>query len=131
MTKTGLEVLELFAEAASLGVERFRGYLFKRVSTKELIRHDAAHRLKYKAEWNRSPEAMARSRARAAIQRAKKAAMLIEIFWDGNGWYFARPNNSERLGGPYEKLHEAWKQVDAQGLEVVSVSKTRANRTYR
>lgn len=130
MTKTGLEVLELFVEAASLGAERFKGYCFKRLSTNKPKLHDAQHRKQWKQEWNRKPEVMARQRARAAVQRAKKAAMSVDIFWDGVGWFFARPNDSERLGGPFDKLHDAWREADSRGLEVVDVARTRKTRTY-
>lgn len=134
VTKTGLEVLELFVEAASLGTERVKavaGFCFKKLSTNRPQVHDAEHRRQWKAEWNRRPEVMARSKARAAIQRAKKAAMQVEIFWDGDGFYYANLNSSERLGGPFEKIHSAWKHADSRGLEVVGVATTRKNRTYR
>ena len=55
----------------------------------------------------------------------------VEIFWDGDGWYFAHKNDSERLGGPHPRIHPCWKQADDEGYEVVEVSRTRALRTYR
>lgn len=57
--------------------------------------------------------------------------LLVEIFWDGDGFYFANPGDSERLGGPHNKLHDAWKEADGMGLEVVRVDRTRGHRTYR
>lgn len=127
-------MLELFAEAAYLGRERIKsaaGYCIKQLSINKPKVHNAEHRKKWRAEWNRKPEVMARSKARAAIQRARKAAMQVEIFWDGNGFYYANLNNSERLGGPFEKIHDAWREADSKGLEVVGVATTRKNRTYR
>lgn len=55
----------------------------------------------------------------------------VEIFWDGNGWYFAHPGDSERLGGPHPKIHACWKQADSEGYEVIEVKKTRGLRAYR
>jgi hypothetical protein len=57
--------------------------------------------------------------------------ITVEIFWDGDGYYYANVGSSERLGGPFEKLHAAWKQADSEGLEVIRYSNTRGNRTYR
>lgn len=57
--------------------------------------------------------------------------LLVEIFWDGDGFYFANLGESERLGGPHEKIHAAWKEADDMGLEVVRVSTTRGKRSYR
>lgn len=55
----------------------------------------------------------------------------MEIFWDGDGYYYANEGSSDRLGGPFLKLHDAWKQADDEGLEVVKVSGTRGQRSYR
>ena len=57
--------------------------------------------------------------------------IVVEIFWDGDGYYFANPGDSERLGGPHIKLHDAWKEADSMGLEVVRVDRTRGHRAYR
>lgn len=55
----------------------------------------------------------------------------VELFWDGDGYYYANPGDSERLGGPFTKLHAAWKSADSEGLEVVRVDRTRGHRAYR
>ena len=61
----------------------------------------------------------------------------VELFWDGDGWYYdyeTRPGakpNSDRLGGPFELIHDAWKQADGEGLRVMRVNTTRGNRGYR
>jgi hypothetical protein len=55
----------------------------------------------------------------------------VEIFWDGDGFYYAHLNDSDRLGGPHELLHDAWKQADSEGLRVIRVKGTRGNRGYR
>jgi hypothetical protein len=55
----------------------------------------------------------------------------VEMFWDGDGYYYANVDSSERLGGPIVKLHEAWKQADSEGLEVVRFRATRGQRSYR
>lgn len=55
----------------------------------------------------------------------------VEIFWDGDGLYYANPKSSERLGGPFQLLHDAWKQADSEGLRVIRVNGTRGNRGYR
>jgi hypothetical protein len=55
----------------------------------------------------------------------------VEIFWDGDGLYFAHPKDSERLGGPFELLHDAWKQADSEGYRVIRVTTTRGNRGYK
>jgi hypothetical protein len=55
----------------------------------------------------------------------------VELFWDGDGYYYANPGDSERLGGPFIKLHEAWKAADSEGLEVTRVDRTRGHRSYR
>jgi len=55
----------------------------------------------------------------------------VELFWDGDGWYFAHKDSSERLGGPHSRVHNCWKQADAEGYEVVEVKRTRGIRSYR
>lgn len=55
----------------------------------------------------------------------------VELFWDGDGWYYANQNNSERLGGPHILIHDAWKEADSQGLRVIRVLQTRGLRGYR
>lgn len=55
----------------------------------------------------------------------------VELFWDGDGYYYANVGSSDRLGGPITKLHEAWKQADGEGLEVVGYRGTRGLRSYR
>jgi hypothetical protein len=55
----------------------------------------------------------------------------VDLFWDGDGWYYANKDSSERLGGPIELIHDAWKQADTEGLRVVRVATTRGNRGYR
>lgn len=55
----------------------------------------------------------------------------VEMFWDGNGWYYANQGSSERLGGPIPLIHDAWKQADSEGLRVIRVNGTRGNRGYR
>lgn len=55
----------------------------------------------------------------------------VELFWDGNGWYYANDKSSERLGGPFELIHDAWKQADTEGLRVLRVNGTRGSRGYR
>lgn len=57
--------------------------------------------------------------------------LTVEIFWDGDGYYFSHPNESDRLGGPFSNLHKAWKEVDSMNLEVVRVNTTRGQRSYR
>lgn len=54
----------------------------------------------------------------------------VELFWEGDGWYYANIGDSERLGGPFERIHAAWKQIDNEGLEVVRVNSTRSLRGY-
>lgn len=55
----------------------------------------------------------------------------VELFWDGDGYYYANLGDSERLGGPFDKMHAAWKDADNSGLEVVRFSGTRGRRLYR
>lgn len=55
----------------------------------------------------------------------------VEIFWDGDGWYFALKDDSERLGGPHSRIHACWEQAHNEGYEVVEVNRTRAMRSYR
>ncbi len=55
----------------------------------------------------------------------------VDLFWDGDGWYYANQNSSDRLGGPFELIHDAWKQADIEGLRVIRVNTTRGNRGYR
>lgn len=130
LTSKRLEVLQLFAEAAEQYTDRqsFRlreGYV-------PVIKHDISKR-----QWREANKDLQRiyslrhSRRKAgkdvpSIQRVK-----VEIFWDGDGWYYAKPNDSERLGGPFEKLHESWKSADKKHLEVMTVSTTRGQRSYR
>lgn len=55
----------------------------------------------------------------------------VELFWDGDGYYYANVGESERLGGPFDKMHAAWKDADNSGLEVIRFSGTRGQRLYR
>jgi hypothetical protein len=55
----------------------------------------------------------------------------VEIFWDGDGWYFAHPGQTERLGGPHIIMHSAWKQADEEGYQVVRAQLSRGKRDYR
>jgi|WetSurMetagenome_2_1015567.scaffolds.fasta_scaffold41798_8 hypothetical protein len=55
----------------------------------------------------------------------------VELFWDGDGYYYANLEDSDRLGGPFDKMHAAWKDADNAGLEVVRFSGTRGRRLYR
>lgn len=55
----------------------------------------------------------------------------VEIFWDGDGYYYANVGSSDRLGGPFITLHDAWKWADDEGLVVVRCSGTRGQRSYR
>jgi len=55
----------------------------------------------------------------------------VELFWDGDGYYYANQNSSDRLGGPFILIHDAWKQADTEGLRVIRVRGTRGNRGYR
>lgn len=57
----------------------------------------------------------------------------VEIFWEGDGWYFDYLNNdsSSRLGGPHIRMHDAWKQADEEGFMVVRANRTRGVRNYR
>lgn len=43
----------------------------------------------------------------------------VEIFWNGRAYDF-----DGNLKLPFEILHDAWRQADAQGLRVVSVKGT-------
>lgn len=55
----------------------------------------------------------------------------VELFWDGDGYYYANIGSSDRLGGPIIKLHDAWKQADSEGFEVVAYRNTRGLRHYK
>lgn len=120
----GLEVLELFAEAQS--PETYIGKDYSRV------RHDRAKR-----EWRMKNKE--KQRLYSAKHYAKKTGKpmppmmrsKVELFWDGDGWYIAKPKDSELLGGPFTALHEAWKQADLNYLEVMQVCTTRGDRSYR
>jgi len=126
----GLEVLEIFVESAEAYSDR---QTFKlREGYVPVIKHDIAKR-----DWREKNKD--KQRLYVARNTAKKKGKPIpplerskvEIFWDGDGWYFAQPKNSERLGGPFQALHEAWKQADLNHLEVMTVCTTRGDRSYR
>ncbi len=132
MTKTGLEVLQLFAEVAEeySDAQTYRlreGYV-------PVVKHDISKR-----EWREANKDLQRLYvSRSYYKRVGKpekmpaiAIVKVEIFWDGDGWYYAKPSDSERLGGPFDKLHAAWKHADKKRLEVSTVSTTRGNRSYR
>lgn len=55
----------------------------------------------------------------------------VELFWDGDGWYYANEKSSDRLGGPHALIHDAWEEAHNAGLRVIRVNTTRGNRGYR
>ena len=127
MTKTGLEVLELFAEVSEryTDAQTFRlreGYV-------PVIKHDISKR-----EWREANKELQKlySRRNYARKVGKPLPPLklvkVEIFWEGQSFWYAEPHNSTRLGGPFETMHKAWKHADRAKVEVVAVSMTRGNR---
>jgi len=130
MTSRQIEILELFSEIANdyadRQVYRLRdGYI-------PTIKHDIAKRAWREANKAKQRLYVARNYAR---KTGKPLPPLVrvkaELFWDGDGWYIAKPASSERLGGPFVSLHEAWKTADSNTLEVTQVNTTRGQRTYR
>lgn len=57
----------------------------------------------------------------------------VEIFWEGDGWYFDYLDNTTpgRLGGPFIQIHDAWKQADTEGFQVMRANRTRGMRDSR
>jgi hypothetical protein len=130
MTSRQIEILEIFSEVANDYADR---QVFKmREGYVPVVKHDIAKRAWREANLAKQRVYVARSKAR---KNGKPLPPLVrekaELFWDGDGWYIAKPRQSERLGGPFTALHEAWKQADLNKLEVVSVSTTRGERSYR
>ncbi len=154
MTKTGLEVLELFAESQSLyREERFsRAGLSVRDVTHRHDRPTKAQNALYQRIRRRRVEAHAlellsqklRRASRTPEQKMKESEsqkkrrpgrsqpdlhrQQVEIFWEGSFFYYAKPRDSKRLGGPFDTMHQAFKHADKSKLEVIEVSKTRGNR---
>lgn len=129
MKNLGLEILEEFAELS----EQYRDrQIYKaREGYVPIVKHDIAKR-----QWRNDNKALQRIYARRYYCRkiGKSVPPIeviqVELFWDGDGWYYAKPKDSERLGGPFKKLHEAWKSADKKKFEVNQVSTTRGQRTY-
>lgn len=126
-------VLEVFADVAEQYTDaRVR---HSQVSYVPVIVHDRAKR-----RWAEQNKDLQRLYDRRYYYRRTgqldkmppiKPITQVEIFWDGNGYYYAKPKDSERLGGPFDKLHEAWKAADKKKLEVIRVCVTRGDREYR
>ncbi len=127
MTKTGLEVLELFAEVSEQYTDaqtyRLReGYV-------PVIKHDISKR-----EWREANKELQKiySRRNYARKVGKPLPPIkltqVEIFWEGQSFWYAERNSDERLGGPFETMHKAFKHADKAKIEVVDVLKTRGNR---
>jgi hypothetical protein len=136
MRDVGLEVLELFVEAATLGKERFRGCYLLSKPLQVVKPHDPEHRANWKREHRAKPENKEKNRLRMqAVRRANGVKprmsvvrIQVEIFWEGSDWYFAEPRSSKRLGGPYDSIHEAFQKADKAKYEVIDVLKTRGLR---
>lgn len=62
------------------------------------------------------------------MPRITKQTVRVEIFWDGQGYWFSEPNRNERLGGPYETVHKAWKAADKAGYEVIDLLRSKGLR---
>lgn len=132
MTNLGLEILELFAEVS----EQYRDrQIYKaREGYVPVVKHDLSKR-----QWRADNRDLQRIYTMRSYyrKRGRESQMppiqtiKVEIFWDGDGWYYAKPVCSERLGGPFDSLHKAWKSADKQHLEVTGVSTTRGQRSYR
>lgn len=130
MTSRQIEILELFAEVANDYADR-QVYRM-REGFIPVVKHDISKRAWALSNKTKKSIYDARNYARKTgkplppLERVK-----VELFWDGNGWYVARPLSSERLGGPFDALHDAWKTADTNQLEVVTVNVTRGQRSYR
>jgi len=127
MTKTGLEVLELFAEVSEQYTDaqtyRLReGYV-------PIVKHDICKR-----QWREANKELQLlySRRHYARKVGKPLPPIqlvkVEIFWEGQSFWYAKPHDSERIGGPFETLHKAWKHADRAKIEVIGVTTTRGNR---
>ena len=130
MLRREVEILELFAEVANDYAHR-QVYLMRHGYV-PIVKHDIAKRAWREKNKDKQRAYVARNNAR---KRGEPLPPIVrdkaELFWDGDGWYIGKPHDSQRLGGPFTALHEAWKQADLKKLEVMTVSTTRGNRTYR
>lgn len=132
MKNLGLEILELFAEAS----EQYRDrQIYKaREGYVPIVKHDLSKR-----QWRADNKDLQRIytmrhyyKRRGLVNKMPPIQTVkVEIFWDGDGFYYAKPLCSERLGGPFDALHKAWKSADKQHFEVIAVLTTRGQRSYR
>lgn len=132
MKNLGIGVLELFAEIAEQYTEvRARNMT---VGYVPVITQDRAKR-----RWAEENKDLQRlydrryyylKRGRPEEMPPIRNATRVEIFFDGNGYYYAKPNDSERLGGPFDTIHKAWKHADKNRNEVIAVTKTPGIRSH-
>lgn len=122
-----LEVLQLFAEVAEQYTDaqtyRLReGYV-------PVIKHDIAKR-----EWRAANKELQRIYDRRYYARKTGKPLppikvtYVEIYWDGQAFYYAKPNDPEKLGGPFETAHKAWKHADKKKFIVVDLLKSKGSR---
>jgi hypothetical protein len=119
------EVLEEFSEVQGTSLKDLtQGY-------GPAIAHDRAKR-----RWREENKDL--QRAYTARHYARKhgkplppitrGLVKVEIFWEGQSFWYAKPQSSIRLGGPFSTMHEAWRHANKNRREVMEVLKTRGNR---
>ncbi len=55
----------------------------------------------------------------------KNTAPRAALFWSGFGYGVAALDTQTEIAGPFETLHEAFKEADRRGMQVVTVQTSR------
>lgn len=131
MKNTGLEVLELFAEVSA-------DYRESQIKNLRLGYRSEIANARAKQRWADDNKDLQKLYSRRnyfkrkgqleKMPRITKQPIRVEIFWEGSAYFYAEPNRPERLGGPFEIAHAAWKHADKMGYQVIDLLKTRGNR---
>ncbi len=137
MKNLGLEVLELFASAQESWRDSpayRRNQLYALEGLVKLARFDAPPTPEQKKRWRDANKELQKlySRRNYARKVGKPLPPIkltqVEIFWEGQSFWYAERNSDTRLGGPFETMHKAFKHADKAKIEVIDVLKTRGNR---
>lgn len=134
MTKTGLEVLEVFAEAQSNWRDSPGHRKASLLGLRIMSAYENPPTPEQKKRWRDANKDLQKVYARRNYARRMGRPLppikvvKVEIFWEGQNFWYAESNSDIRLGGPFETMHKAWKHADKAKIEVIDFMKTRGNR---
>jgi hypothetical protein len=134
VSKLGLEVLEVFAEAQSSWRDSPGYRKYSLLGLRIMGAYENPPTPEQKKRWRDANKDLQAVYARRSYARKNGLPVppiklvKVEIFWEGQSFWYAEPNCDQRLGGPFETMHKAWKHADKAKIEVIDFTKTRGNR---